>query len=136
MFQAQKFQCQVLEAVVLTCLCFRLVQVKMDKELSAEIFKIQSIDRALRIPSVNYLWGKSTKVYGRVKSANIFTNWAFGTVENMFGAVLEKSLPVARLMEKPICNLDKTLCQGFDFVEVKLPIIKEEPQAVRNILQS
>lgn len=100
----------------------------MDNELSEDYYKIQAIDRALRIPSVNYLWDKSTEVYERVKGANVFTNWAFGTVETVVGAVIERSMPVARLMEKPIYNLDKTLCQGLDFVEVKLPIIKEEPK--------
>jgi len=48
--------------------------------------------------------------------------------------MIEKSLPVARLMEKPIYTLDKTLCQGIDFVEVKLPIIKEEPKQVNFLI--
>ncbi|KMQ86111.1 lipid storage droplets surface-binding protein 2-like protein [Lasius niger] len=39
-------------------------------------------------------------------------------------------------MEKPIYTLDKTLCQGIDFVEVKLPIIKEEPKQILNRTKS
>lgn len=103
----------------------------MDTELSEQFYRIRSLDRALRIPSVNYLWDKSTAVYGKVKGVNTFTNWAFDRMETVLHRVLEKSLPVARLMEKPIYNLDKTFCQGLDFVEVKLPIIKEEPKQVR-----
>lgn len=102
----------------------------MDTELSDQFYRIQAVDRARKIPSVNYLWDKSTKVYGRVKGANTFVNWAFDTVESMVNVMIEKSLPVARLIEKPIYTLDKTLCQGIDFVEVKLPIIKEEPKQV------
>lgn len=102
----------------------------MDTELSEQFYRIQAVDRARKIPSVNYLWDKSTEVYGRVKGANTFVNWAFDTVESMVNVMIEKSLPVARLIEKPIYTLDKTLCQGIDFVEVKLPIIKEEPKQV------
>ena len=102
----------------------------MEAELPENFYRIQAVDRALQIPSVNYLWDKSTEVYERVKGASTFANWAFGTVENVFNTMLEKTLPVARLMEKPIYTLDKTLCQGLDFVEVKLPIIKEEPKEV------
>ena len=106
----------------------------MEADIPDQVYRIQAVDRALQIPSVNYLWDKSTEVYGRVKGANPFANWAFGTVENVFNTMLEKSLPVARLMEKPIYTLDKTLCQGLDFIEVKLPIIKEEPKEVRHKL--
>ncbi|KAG7211761.1 hypothetical protein KM043_011006 [Ampulex compressa] len=62
--------------------------------------------------------------------------WAFGTVETVVSRIIEKSLPVAKLMEKPIYTLDKTLCQGLDFVEVKLPIIKEEPEQILNRTKS
>lgn len=108
----------------------------MDTELSDQFYRIQAVNRARKIPSVNYLWDKSTEVYGRVKGANIFVNWAFDTVECMVNTMIEKSLPVARLIEKPIYTLDKTLCQGIDFVEVKLPIIKEEPKQILNRTRS
>ncbi|XP_032669821.1 lipid storage droplets surface-binding protein 2-like [Odontomachus brunneus] len=108
----------------------------MDTELSDQFYRIQAVDRARKIPSVNYLWDKSTEVYGRVKGANTFVNWAFDTVESMVNVMIEKSLPVARLIEKPIYTLDKTLCQGIDFVEVKLPIIKEEPKQILNRTRS
>jgi len=102
----------------------------MDTEFADHCYHIRAVDRARKIPSVSYLWDKSTEVYGRVKGANTFVNWAFDTVESVVNTMIEKSLPVARLMEKPIYTLDKTLCQGIDFVEVKLPIIKEEPKQV------
>lgn len=105
----------------------------MDRDIQDPVYRIQAVDRALQIPSVNYLWDKSTEVYGKVKGVSPLTNWAFGRVENVVSTVLEKSLPVARLMEKPIYTLDKTLCQGLDFVEVKLPIIKEEPKEVKKV---
>lgn len=102
----------------------------METELLDQFYRIQAVDRARKIPSVNYLWDKSTEVYERVKGTNTFLNWAFDTVESVVNTMIEKSLPVARLMEKPIYTLDKTLCQGIDFVEVNLPIIKEEPKQV------
>lgn len=108
----------------------------METELSDQFYRIQAVDRARKIPSVNYLWDKSTEVYERVKGTNTFLNWAFDTVESVVNIMIEKSLPVARLMEKPIYTLDKTLCQGIDFVEVKLPIIKEEPKQVIYIILS
>lgn len=102
----------------------------METELPDQFYRIQAVDRARKIPSVNYLWDKSTEVYERVKGTNTFLNWAFDTVESVVNTMIEKSLPVAKLIEKPIYTLDKTLCQGIDFVEVKLPIIKEEPKQV------
>lgn len=106
----------------------------MEAESSKHICKIQAVNRARKIPSVNYLWDKSIAVYGRVKDTNVFVHWAFNTMENIVNTMVEKSLPVAKLIEKPICTLDKTLCQGIDYVEVKLPIIKEEPKQVIYIL--
>ncbi|KOX75445.1 Lipid storage droplets surface-binding protein 2 [Melipona quadrifasciata] len=100
----------------------------MEVGSSKYICKIEAVNRALKIPSVNYLWDKSTEVYGRVKDTNVFVHWAFNTMENLVDTMIEKSLPVAKLIEKPICTLDKTLCQGIDYVEVKLPIIQEEPE--------
>ena len=108
----------------------------METELPDQFYRIQAVDRARKIPSVNYLWDKSTEVYERVKGTNTFLNWAFDTVESVVNIMIEKSLPVARLMEKPIYTLDKTLCQGIDFVEVKLPIIKEEPKQILNRTKS
>lgn len=108
----------------------------MGTELLDQFYRIQAVDRARKIPSVNYLWDKSTEVYERLKGTNTFLNWAFDTVESLVNTMIEKSLPVARLMEKPIYTLDKTLCQGIDFVEVKLPIIKEEPKQVIYIFLS
>lgn len=102
----------------------------MEIESSNDIYKIQVINRARKIPSVNYLWDKSTEVYGRLKETNIFVHWAFNIVENVFNTMIEKSLPIAKLIEKPINTIDKTLCQGLDYIEVKLPIIKEEPEQV------
>lgn len=102
----------------------------METKLPDQFYRIQAVDRARKIPSVNYLWDKSTEVYERVKGTNTFLNWAFDTVENVVNIMIQKSLPVAKLMEKPIYTLDKTLCQGIDFVEVKLPIIKEEPKQI------
>lgn len=102
----------------------------MEIESSNDIYKIQVINRVRKIPSVNYLWDKSTEVYGRLKETNIFVHWAFNTVENVFNTMIEKSLPIAKLIEKPINTIDKTLCQGLDYIEVKLPIIKEEPEQV------
>ncbi|XP_043259022.1 lipid storage droplets surface-binding protein 2-like [Colletes gigas] len=108
----------------------------MEVELMDYDYKMQAIQRARKIPSVNYLWDKSTKVYDRMKGTNMFTHWAFDVVENVVNNVLEKSLLLAKLMEKPIYTLDKTLCQGLDYVEVNLPIIKEEPNQILNRTKS
>lgn len=102
----------------------------MEIESSNYIYKIQVINRARKIPSVNYLWDKSTEVYGRLKETNVLVHWAFNTVENVFNTMIEKSLPITKLIEKPINTIDKTLCQGLDYIEIKLPIIKEEPEQV------
>lgn len=104
--------------------------VTMEVELTDKLYRIQAVDRARKIPSLNYLFDKSTEVYDRVKGVNTFVNWVFDMVENVVNTVIEKSSPVARLIEKPIYTLDKTLCQGLDFMEIKLPIIKEESKQI------
>ncbi|XP_043791812.1 lipid storage droplets surface-binding protein 2-like [Apis laboriosa] len=108
----------------------------MEVESSNYIYKIQVINRARKIPSVNYLWDKSTEVYGCLKETNVLVHWAFNTVENVFNTMIEKSLPIAKLIERPINTIDKTLCQGLDYIEVKLPIIKEEPEQIINQTKS
>ncbi|XP_048505050.1 perilipin-2-like [Athalia rosae] len=103
----------------------------LESEMPEQYYRIQSLDRALQIPSVHYLWDKSAEVYSHVKGANTVIHRALDTVENVFSMVVEKTaLPVARLMEKPIFTLDRTLCQGLDYVEIKLPIIKEDPKQI------
>lgn len=108
----------------------------MEVGSSKHMCKIEAVNRARKIPTVNYLWDKSTEVYGHVKETNVFVHWACNTMENLVDTMIEKSLPVAKLIEKPICTLDKTLCQGIDYVEVKLPIIKEEPEQIINQTKS
>lgn len=92
--------------------------------------RIQAFDRALEIPSVNYLWYKSAEVYTRVKCVNRVVRRALDTLENAVSVVAQSAMPVARLMEKPIFTLDRSLCQGIDFVQFKLPIVKEDPMRV------
>lgn len=107
--------------------------ISMEEELLDSIHKIQALERARKIPSINYLWSKSTKVYGRVKETDTLVHWVLNAMENVISTVIEKSLS-AKLIEKPIYIIDKTLCQGLDFVEVKVPMIKEESKQVIQIL--
>lgn len=101
---------------------------------SEEFYRIQALDRAMKIPGVHYLWDKSAEVYGRVKGSNGMLHRALDTFEEGVSLFMEKTaLPVVRLMEKPIFTLDRTLCQGLDLVQVKLPAIKEEPKRVSSV---
>ncbi|KAF7995337.1 hypothetical protein HCN44_006444 [Aphidius gifuensis] len=95
----------------------------MDSELSYKYYKIKTIDKA---SIINIAWDKSIKIYEKVKNVYVLTNWAFDIIE----IILEKSLTIVRFIEKPIYNIDKELCRGIDFVEVKLPIIKENPAQI------
>lgn len=107
------------------------IKKSLEQTTGEESHRIQALNRALEIPSVHYLWDKSAQVYSRVKGANPVIHRALDTVENVVSLVVEKTaMPVARLMEKPIFTLDRTLCQGIDFVQVKLPIIKEDPKRI------
>ncbi|XP_076238338.1 lipid storage droplets surface-binding protein 2-like [Calliopsis andreniformis] len=103
----------------------------MDEKLLDTVYKVRALERARKIPSINYLWNKSTKMYDRMKETSAVVHWAFDMVENVFNTVIEKSLST-KLIEKPIYIIDKTLCQGLDYIEIKMPLVKEDPKQILN----
>lgn len=84
-------------------------------------YKMQIVDCALKIPGVNFLWYKSSEAYKKLRNSNSFITRAFGTLETVFGAAIEKSLPSNRL------------CSCFNLVEINLPVIKKEPNQVNKL---
>lgn len=59
-------------------------------------------------------------------------NWAFKTAENVVKGAVNITAPVLQRLDKPIQLADQTLVKGIDKLEVKAPIIKEQPQEIYN----
>lgn len=59
-------------------------------------------------------------------------NWAFKTAENVVKGAVTITAPLVQRLDKPIQLADQTLVKGIDKLEVKAPIIKEQPQEIYN----
>lgn len=63
-------------------------------------------------------------------------NWAFKTAENVVKGAVTITAPLVHRLDKPIQLADQTLVKGIDKLEVKAPIIKEQPQEIYNQAKS
>lgn len=59
-------------------------------------------------------------------------HWAFSTAENTLNRAVTIAAPVVQKFDHPIHLVDKTLVKGIDKLEIKAPIIKEQPQEIYN----
>ena len=63
-------------------------------------------------------------------------NWAFRTAEDVVHRAVNFSAPIVQKLDGPINFVDQTLVRGIDKLEVKAPIIKEQPQEILNQAKS
>jgi perilipin-2 len=59
-------------------------------------------------------------------------NWAFRTTENVVKGAVVMSTPFVNKFDMPITYVDQTLVKGIDKLELKAPIIKEQPAEILN----
>lgn len=63
-------------------------------------------------------------------------NWALNTAENVVKGAVNITAPLVQRLDKPIQLADQTLVKGIDKLEVKAPILKEQPQEIYNQAKS
>lgn len=97
---------------------------------------LESIERLMKLPVVEATWNRSQDVYGKVKGSNAMFCWAFDTAENVVRGAVNITAPLVQKLDKPIQLADQTLVKGIDKLEVKAPIIKEQPQEIYNQAKS
>lgn len=59
-------------------------------------------------------------------------NWAFRTAEDAIQRAATTAAPLVQKLDRPIQYVDQTLVKGIDKLEVKAPIIREQPQEIYN----
>jgi perilipin-2 len=57
-------------------------------------------------------------------------NWAFRTTENVVRGAVIMSTPLVNKFDTPINFVDQTLVKGLDKLELRAPIIKEQPAEI------
>lgn len=97
---------------------------------------MEVMDRIWRLPVMESAWNTSHNIYDRVKNANGLAHWTLSTAEGAVHMAVETIAPVAHRLSTPIHVVDMKLCQGLDLLEQKVPIVKEQPQQVGEILES
>ncbi|KAL1122413.1 hypothetical protein AAG570_003817 [Ranatra chinensis] len=85
----------------------------------------------MTIPLVSSTSATCSSLYQSVKGSSPNVSGAFGLVESMLGQALGA---VATTLKDPLVQVDSKLCQGLDTLQEKVPIVKEQPQEVRNRL--
>lgn len=63
---------------------------------------------------------------------NPMFNWAFRTTENVVRGAVTFSAPIVNKFDAPINYVDQTFVKGLEKLEVKAPIIKEQPAEILN----
>jgi len=97
---------------------------------------MEVVDRIWRLPVMESAWNTSHNIYDRVKNANGLAHWTLSTAEGAMHMAVETIAPMAHRLSTPIHVVDMKLCQGLDLLEQKVPIVKEQPQQVGEILES
>lgn len=89
---------------------------------------LESLDRVLKIPVVGAAWTGGQDIYGKVKDYNPMFNWAFRTTEDIIQRAAQLSAPIVQKL--PIQSVDRQACLMIEKLEVKAPILKEQPQEI------
>ncbi|CAO1389670.1 unnamed protein product [Diamesa hyperborea] len=97
---------------------------------------LESLERMMKLPMVEAAWQQGQGVYGKVKDYSPMFNWAFRTAEDVVHRAVNFSAPIVQKLDGPINFVDQTLVRGIDKLEVKAPIIKEQPQEILNQAKS
>lgn len=95
---------------------------------------MEVVDRLWQLPVVESAWNTSFDLYGRVKNAHGLAHWTLSTAEGVATRAVETIAPLANKLSTPIHVVDMKLCQGLDIIEQKMPIVKEQPQQVGEVL--
>ncbi|KAL5277709.1 PLIN2 family protein [Megaselia abdita] len=93
---------------------------------------LESFERFIQLPVVGAAWQQGQGVYEKVKGHNRMFSWAFNTAEDCVSKAVTATAPIVSKFDKPISLVDQTLVKGIDKLEVKAPIIKEQPQEIYN----
>jgi len=91
---------------------------------------LESLERMMKLPVVGAAWQQSQDVYEKVKGHNRMFKWAFNTAEDAVHFAVNTAAPIVSKFDRPIQYVDQTLVKGIDKLEVKAPIIKEQPQDI------
>lgn len=59
-------------------------------------------------------------------------NWAFRTAEDAVQRAVTTAAPLVQRLDRPMHYVDQTLSKGIDKLEIKAPIIKEQPIEIYN----
>lgn len=95
---------------------------------------MEVVDRLWQLPVVESAWNTSFNLYDRVKNAHGLAHWTLSTAEGVATKAVETIAPLANKLSTPIHVVDMKLCQGLDIIEQKMPIVKEQPQQVGEVL--
>lgn len=105
---------------------------EVERDMGSLLPQLESWERMMKLPVVEKAWGKGQDVYGKVKDHNRMFHWAFSTAENTLNRAVTIAAPVVQKFDHPIHLVDQTLVKGIDKLEIKAPIIKEQPQEIYN----
>ena len=100
---------------------------------------LEVIDRVKNIPVIHSAIEKTGSTYNYLKDSNHLINWALSYAEAGLhyatAAAAPITTPLAKKFEGQISAVDHKLCEGLDIVEKKVPIVKQPPQQVLNLLK-
>ncbi|VVC94313.1 unnamed protein product [Leptidea sinapis] len=94
---------------------------------SAPLPQLQSVQKAMSIPSVEAAVGQVGALYTRVKGAHSLLEWALSTAE---ASVTLAASTAAPFVAAPLAAGDARMVAALDALEKKVPIVTEQPKVI------
>ncbi|XP_031332501.1 lipid storage droplets surface-binding protein 1-like [Photinus pyralis] len=95
-----------------------------------QMLKLETVDRLMQIPVVEFGLNYAGHMYGKIKESNNVLNWTFGQAEGSIHFVVSTAMPAINLFNGPITSIDKILYQGLEKVEETIPLITLPPEQI------
>ncbi|KAF5278617.1 hypothetical protein FQA39_LY00659 [Lamprigera yunnana] len=102
-------------------------QIKTERK---SVIKLDTVERLMHIPAVEYGWNYAGQMYGNIKQSNNFIHWTCSQAEVSIYAAVNKVMPAITLFHGPISTIDKVFYHGLERVEQKVPVINLPPEQI------
>ncbi|CAK1543825.1 unnamed protein product [Leptosia nina] len=109
-------------------ICYSRDNIKMATEVStSSLCQLQSVQKAMAIPSVGAAVGQVGALYTKVKGAHSLLEWALSTAE---ASVTLAAHTAAPFVAAPLAAGDAKVAAAIDELERRVPLVAEQPKVI------
>ncbi|KAI5634419.1 perilipin family domain-containing protein [Phthorimaea operculella] len=111
------------------CMVPRIKNKEMATEVSAPpaMPQLQSVQRAMELPTVSAAVGQFGALYSKVKGAHSLLEWALSTAE---AGMMTAATVAAPFVAAPLAAGDRKVTQVIEELEKRVPLVTEQPKVI------